>query len=493
MHKQVLILVAVLFLVAPATSQLYHEIDLEESYYTLNSSVGLECSGNCPVNSWNLEWNIPDNAEVISVRDSMGEIEEYSVQNGKISLSTNSGPRRQSETVQMVFNVSEPAEEVHNGLYKTEISLPGFSERKTDGFVRQSDIISGWTSYGFQTSYTNDTMKFSGEGPINLRVKHGKGERTKYYEFFGPYEDNTSKAYEISVGTTGLSQTFDRFPVAVLPSGDYDDQINSWSAGEYVSGSMVMRQGLETDFMPVLAHETVHGLNDRELNWDETRSSYFDEGTAKYVEFLTRLKIMSDEGQEAVKPPGELFGDRSRWDPDPNDQVYQEVPPKGDRDELWNYYRQDRDFMKTWSTSDSNNRDFGYAYSELIIRNYVVENNSTVRELYRNLSVNRKVSDPEEKWQVFSQHLDMRPCKSNSREEFDQCLEEINDYEYSVYTAQPSGEREDIELDKVRVPEARFESQEYNMDRFLYELQMALQHLRNVLQDIFFSLIRAFL
>ena len=493
MHKQALLLVAVLFLVAPATSQIYHEIDVEENYYTLNSSVGLECSSNCPVNSWNLQWNVPDNAEIISVRDSIGEIEEYSVQSGKISLSTNTGPRRHSETVQMVFNVSQPAEEIYNDLYKAEISLPGFSEKKTDGLVRRDNIISGWTNYGFQTSYTNDTMKFSGQGPVTLRLKYGEGEKTDYYEFFGPYEENTSRAYEVSVGTTGLVQDFDRFPVAVLPSADYDEQINSWSAGEYVSGSMVMRQGLESDFVPVLAHETVHGLNDRELNWDETRSSYFDEGTAKYVEFLTRLKIISDEGQEEVKPPGELFGDRKRWDPDPNDQVYQEIPPKGDKDKLWNYYRQDRDFMKTWSTSDSSNRGFGYAYSELVIRNYVVENNATVRELYQDLSVNRKISGPEEKWEVFSQHLNMEPCNSDSREEFNRCLEEINDYEYSVYTAQPSGEKKDIELDKVKVPEARFESEEYGMDRILYEVQMALQHLRKVLQDIFFSLIRAFL
>ncbi|MFB6115006.1 MAG: hypothetical protein ABEK04_01845, partial [Candidatus Nanohalobium sp.] len=202
------------------------------------------------------------------------------------------------------------------------------------------------------------------------------------------------------------------------------------------------------------AHETVHALNDRKLKWDTTSSSYFDEGTSRYVEFLVRKKLYG-EGR-IDKPPRELFGDQIRFDPDPTDNYYSTLPPKGSAERLWNYYQKDKEFMKYWNPFEASavTRPFGYAYSELVIRNYVARTNGTLRGLYSKLDVQQEISDPEKKWRVFSQYLDMTPCEYDSRERFNQCLETINSYNYTVYSAEPNfswGGQLDIE--KLEVPE----------------------------------------
>lgn len=215
-----------------------------------------------------------------------------------------------------------------------------------------------------------------------------------------------------------------------------------------------MRQDLGDEFLPVLTHETVHALNERKLNWDDTSSSYFEEGTSTYVEFLVQKKLYGDERID--RPPRELFGEDVRFDPDPTDNYYNTLPPKGDADVLWGYYQNDEDFMKQWNPFDSppEYRSFGYAYSELVIKNHIVNANGSVRDLYSQIDVDREISDPEEKWSMFSEHVDLTPCKHETREEFDECLENINSYNYTVYSAEPSQTVEgNLDVRRLEVPE----------------------------------------
>lgn len=464
-----------------ATADVYHEAEVSEEGMLLNTSIQLECENNCPVNKWSLTWQLPDSAEVIGVKDSIGEIDDYTVENDRIQITTNSGPKRRNETVLLQLNVTEDSEEIYNGLYQRRISLPGFSGEETSGVIRAENLISGWKSYGFETSYANSSMKFQGEGPVNLRVKFGEGTETDYYTFFGDYTGNVSQAYEISIGTTGLEQDFERFPVASMPSDVYNRTANRWSAGEYLGGSMMIRQGLGDDYVPVLAHETVHGLNDRELNWDRTSSAYFDEGTSEYIEFLVRKKLSAENRD--VRPPGEVFGEDVRWDPDPNDRRYSLIPSSGDRDELWQYYQNNRDFMKSWSSSDSAYRSFGYAYSELLIRNYV-SNGSQLSELYQSLDVDRKIEDPDEKWSIYSEHLDMRPCDYESRQRFNECLDEINEHDYSVYSAKPSRNSTSLTVRKLEVPENSFRQDSNPVDGLKYQLSGLADYFRELFRNL---------
>ena len=480
MSKPLLLILLLVTFSFAATADVYHEAEVLEEGMLLNTSIQLECESNCPVNKWSLTWQLPDEAEVTGVQDSIGDIEDYTVQDDRILFTTNSGPKRMNETVLLQLNVTENSEEIYNGLYQREISLPGFRGENSSGVIHADNLISGWKSYRFETSYTNSSMKFQGEGPVNLRVKFGDGNETDYYTFFGDYTGNTSQAYEISIGTTGLEQDFKRFPVASMPSDVYNQTANRWSAGEYLGGSMMIRQELGGDYVPVLAHETVHGLNDRELNWDRTSSAYFDEGTAEYVEFLVRKKMNSEDRE--LRPPGEVFGGDVRWDPDPGDGRYSLIPSSGDREELWEYYQNDRDFMNSWSSSDSAYRNFGYAYSELLVRNYISEGNR-LSELYRGLDVDRKIEDPEDKWDIYSRHMEMRPCDHDSRQRFDRCLDEINDYDYTVYSAKPSYNSSNLTVRKLDVPERSMRQQD-TVEGLKYSLSDFFSYVSSFVDDM---------
>lgn len=457
MGKKLVILSLLVFLTSASAAEVFHSIDAGEEEVRLNTTLELDCrqgGSNCPVNSWRLSWNLPENSQVISVEDSYGDIEDYSFQENELKFSTNSGPRRTTETVKIRARIDSGAEEIHKGLYKRNINLAGFPGEKTQGIVSNPGIISGWTGRKFQESFTDRNMSFTGTGSTSVRINFGQGNRTEYYEFFGGNPENTSLAYEISVGMTGLTQPFQRFPVALMDPDNYEDSVVSWSAGEYVGGSFRMRKNLEDDFLPVLAHETVHGLNERQLKWDSTSSTWFDEGTAKYVESMVQLHL---RGKERTR---RLFGE---------DTVYYErrdgtryritAPSSGNPDELWSYYQQDSNFMKDWSPGRyPEQRSFGYAYSELVIRNYVVNQNRSLRDLYREINPGREIKSTEEKWELLSQHLNPEPCNYGERERFESCLERINSYDYEIYRASDikrSSRTLELEPLEMKQPEQR--------------------------------------
>lgn len=454
MRKLFLVFSVILFLgFATANLQeVQYSVDADEESLEMNTSIYMSCSSTCT----GLKWSIPENAEVLFVRNSRGEM-DYDLEDSQVSIPGSRAGGRDNETIRIGMKVDEDAEEIYEGLYQRRVSMPSFKDVKTTGFVRSEDLISGRIGFRFDYSFSEDEMIFSGEGPTNLRFKFGEGQETRYFEFFGSKPENIDSAYEVPIGVLGFQQRFSRFPVAVMTDSDYDSAVNEWSAGEYVGGGIKIREpeSIETGFAPVLAHEVVHGLNDRKLNWDQTQSSYFDEGTSKYVESLLRKK-MYNEG-ETNRKNGELFGEKKEYRIKKDGQRYiYTVPPKGDKEVLWNYYQEDQDFMKTWSAfnaPDSETRSFGYAYSELIIANYVAREDGSVSELYKDIQVNKKVETPEEKWQIFSENLDMTPCKYEDRERFENCLDEINEYNYPVYSAQPAqGQSQSLQIDRLEVP-----------------------------------------
>lgn len=505
--RKILIFLAVLMVLAPASGQVFHEIQSDEDSAQVNTTIRLSCEDDgdqCPVNRWKLSWNLPEDAEIISIRDSLGEIDDYRKTGQQLSITSNSGDRRRSETIEIVMDIQRPAEEINKGLYKREFSLSGFRGGRTSGYLRNDNIISGWTGYGFQPVFRDDNMTFRGQGSSRFRINFGEGNETEYYEFFGGNPKNTSLAYEIAVGMTGLIQDFDRFPVALMSEEKYENSVVGWSSGEYVGGSFRMRKGLGDEFLPVLAHETVHGLNDRKLNWDQTSSTWFDEGTSKYVESMTELKL---DGRDRAR---NLFGEDVSYTERRNGTRYRiTLPSKGDRESLWDYYERDGDFMKYWNPSGyPDSRSFGYAYSELVIKNYVAHQGGSLDELYDKIDPGRKINSSDEKWNFYSQELDTTPCKYEDRERFEDCLDEINNYEYKVYRAvSPEKNIQDSGIEPIDVPN-KTEEKEGNVidlgknstplnDSGIYRktvetdgFQRVISTLNSII-DYFFSLIRS--
>lgn len=493
MKKKFLVVSLFLLMAGSASAnQVYYEMNVAKDTIDMNTTIKLECEDDCPTN-WQLSWTLPKDAEVRSVTNEGREVEDYTVENGGIVVKSHSDGRRDAETFKIQMVVDREAEEVYDGLYKREFSLRSFKGAETTGVVHVEDFLSGWTGHGVETSIEGNNLSFRSEGPLNLRVKFGEGFETEYYEFFGDEPENISIAYTVPVGTTGEQLKFRKLPVAILPGWIFNETVSPWSAGEYVGGAAKMREGLKDDFLPVLAHETVHALNDRKLKWDSTSSSYFEEGTSRYVEFLVRKKLYGEERIE--KPPREVFGESVRFDPDPNDNYYSTLPPKGSKERLWAYYQEDREYMKVWNPFEASKvtRPFGYAYSELMIRNYVVRQDGSVRELYGNLSIEREISDPQEKWELFSSRIDVTPCKYESRERFNQCLEEINDYNYTVYSAEPdfSGGSQ-LDIEELEVPDREKPERNGTGDMDLELRPEETDSLRKVLNGLVEVLVRTF-
>ncbi len=446
--RKLLFLLSLLFLATAVSGQVQYQVDTDEEKILKNTTVKLDCSNTCP----GLSWSLSSGEKVLHVRDGQGEISDYDVNGDELDIPGRRFARQEERVLEIRTRIDREAEEIHEGLYKRTVQFSGFPDEETSGMIKSPKLLSGRVGFGFDMSFEDREMRFQGEGPVNVRLKSGEGYDTRYFSFFGDRPGDTEMAYEVPVGTTGLVQDFERFPVAVHTDESYDLNINDWSSGEYVAGSIQIRdqESLGGKFLPVLAHEVVHGLNDRELTWDQTSSSYFDEGTATYVEFLMEKKLYR-EG-ERDRPPRELFGDAVRYRE--GRHVYR-VPPRGDSDQLWNYYQDEQDFMKYWNAHDSegDTRSFGYAYSQLIIRNYISRMNGSLQDFYRELEVDQKVEDPEVKWEIYSGHLDMTPCDYDSRGKFEGCLEEINDYDYPVYSAEPDRDTKQLEIERLEVPE----------------------------------------
>lgn len=470
--KKFLIAALITLLTFQAAAQVHYSIEANESVALINSTVEMECDRSCP----GLTWLKPDGAEVTEVRDGDGPV-EYTENQESVKIEGEFSSK-DTRVLRITMREENYAEEIHSGLMKATFRLSGFENQETSGRIHVENLISGKTGYGFTESFENESMNFRGEGPVNVRVKFGDGFETRYFSFFGQKVSNVSSAYEIAVGTTGIVQRFDRFPVAVLTDQEYDEKLNEWSAGEYVDGAIQIRspeafeqRNSASSFEAVLAHEVVHGLNDRLMDWDSTRSSYLDEGTSKYVEMLVNRKRYS-EGLTDNKPPN-LFGEEQRYEVEKNGKRYiYTVPSRGDREQLWNYYQENRSFMKQWNAFEASEstRSFGYAYSELIVRNYVASNNS-LRELYDELDIQQRVDDPETKWRVLSERIDLTPCSYNSRERFEACLENVNSYDYPVYTASPEPGRNTVEVEEIRLPNRTSTTGEVTGTGFLSFLQ----------------------
>lgn len=481
--KKFEIFFVLLLMISLGAGDVYHDIEADSEDVEMNTTVELECEDDCPVSSWSLTWTVPEDSEVLNVTAEKGGVMDWERSGQNVRVTTEIAVPSDSEKIGIRLRLDRSADEIHDGLYRRQFSLPSFEDVNTSGEVRVENLSSGRISYGFETAYTNDTMQFQGQGPAILRIKFGDGEDTRYFEYFGESRGALIEAYEIPLGMTGLQQEFDRFPVAVLPDKKYNETLNQWSAGEYFNGVIRLRQSLDEDFKPVLAHEVVHGLNDRALNWDETGSSYFEEGSSRFVDHLVRQKMYREE--ETEKPPRELFGDSVRYDTEPGDGYYRQLPPRGDREQLWRYYQEEMDFMKDWTPSEApeEQRGFGYAYSELMVRYYVMNNNS-LSEIYGEVDPGKEIESVEEKWGEFSEVMETRPCDYEDRERFDQCLDRVEDHDYQVYSAEPVEKSSNLDVRKVEMPEKT----EENVTETLSTVETGAQ---NIFQRFFDSILGA--
>ncbi len=449
MKTKLLLLLSLLMLPAVA-AQVSYDIETEAETANISVDILLDCNRfNCP----ELTWGKPSDYRLVNITDANGKIENYDENSEQVVADTGSPIEGQEKVVTLNFRTDKEADEIYDGLYRRRLSLSGFSDESMQGTVYSQNLSSGDVGYGFQSSYSDKRFNFTGQGPVNIDVNFGSGMETDYFIFYGEEPGfDTEEVYEISVGTTGLVQSYERIPVAIMPSERYNQTQTKWSAGEYSSGSIRLRDAEDTSLKATLGRETVHALNDNLLDWDATSSSYMDEGTSEFVGYLfERRQVPVDERDGSVR---QIFGESVRVDKDPNDGYYTRIPSRGDKETLWNYYQGGADFMKAWKPGDSQYRSFGYAYSQLIVRHNLIEKNITLKEMYDYLEVDREIESAENKWQVLSEDLDLTPCKSESREEFNRCLEEVNDHSnFESFRAEPNRNQDNLVINDTETPE----------------------------------------
>ncbi len=399
---------------------------------------------------WSTRITVPSSAEIQSVRDSQGEVTSYSRTGDELSIESNAGPLRSHEvfTVEYVFDAEV---ESHGEFTVVELELVGFQDARDDvpdevtqaRITAEDDVLSWSPARGFGSAYGNDTLVYRGDGSSSVRVVVGEDDGVHdHYTVSGDHRlTEADDLYSTVPAALGFQPPVVSHPVVVLSDDRYDDEVNPWSAGQHRTGGLIfLRESLVEDgeVVSTLLHETTHSYNSFALAWARENPAWFGEGTAQHVEFLV------DRQRGDVR--AELFGEERREPatcPDGSDRCFRRVSPRGDPDELWRYYQDDDTRMLTWTSEDHRRRGFGYAFSELAVREYVHERDGeALHPVYRGLRKREgPVDDRERASEVVLDMMDhdLRPCDEGTREEFDACIDEVNSMDAVVPGFQGSG------------------------------------------------------
>lgn len=406
------------------------------------------------VNYWTTALEIPSSFSIISIGDSIGDIKNYDLSNSLLTFETNRGKAKDREVVTIEFTASGVIEKTYSPLKMFNLSLPGFSDIRPDvpdevtnvRIMLDEKVMSVSHSFGFLSEISGNGVNLSGRGPTNIRVLYSNsGREYEHYVLFG--EGNISEADElfgIVPAVTGLAPPFERFPVVVLEDRDYERRLNDWSAGEYSGGMIFIKKSSlgKPELAPLVIHETTHGFNENVLRWSDRGVIWFDEGVAEYAEFVAG-KVLG------VRQP-EIFGEAVTYR---KGNIIYTLPSRGTSGELWDYYINDRDFMETWTPKQQQTRVFGYAFSELVIRDYVLYNGPEAlhKVIGRLLDITEPSVSPEESTGIILGIMgsDMRPCFSSQKSSFESCLERVNAMEPEIPESITVRNRPNINIDDI--------------------------------------------
>ncbi|MFP4116939.1 MAG: hypothetical protein ACLFQ8_01395 [Candidatus Aenigmatarchaeota archaeon] len=459
---------------APSAASVIHRVDIQGDEITVNSSFVTETDE--PTGGTKVTLRQDGDMEIISVESSSGEA-SYTDRNGSLVLETDSTFPRKEHSVKVRWRPKQGIRQSFEGLRRLDFGLFGFEDEETKAVVQSPDILSWHEPLSFRSQYFNKSLRFEGEGYLLISgYMSDEGRTTDTYYYSGNH--NLSVVEELVPlveYVTGTLNPHERIPVVFLGDEAYNEEFTEWSKGTYETGGLVVvRDSLQgTDRISTVLHETVHGFNSRALKWDETKTDYYDEGMAKFVELLVSEAMNS--------PRAEIFGEEVIFEE--NGSRYR-LPPRSSEEELWSYYREEEDWIKHWSPRRgefSEAREFGYALSELIVRNKVEEEGvESLQDLRRKLSqVERRIEDHEEKAELMEQWIDLRPCYSENRSEFEACLDNVNDQSFDLEEMNLNhtfeDDREEIEIEERVVEEVDASGQiELFFENFLRNVERAL-------------------
>lgn len=381
------------------------------------------------ITRWDVFWILPDNSKILDIKDDKGEIEDYSIDGNNLRFLTNTD-RSNTKKVFINFLIENVVDDKFKPVYSVDLSLPGISNEITIVNFKTNGLISGHASFNFSEKYENSYAELIGYGPINLRMFFSS--EGKFYNNYIGFDNFSLSAadelYPIIQSVTGIDLPFKRFPVKILSDEKYNEIAKSWSSGTHLTGGLILikESTMKTENnASIIIHETIHGYNSKVFSWQEANISWFDEGMGKFVEHL------ADKQLGNIEP--EIFGGGIIYSTKGDKFI---LKSKGDREKLWNYYKNNENFIETWNLNQDNNRDFGYAFSELIIRDFVKKRGiEGLRLAYKYiLDVDHVVNNSEEFNYILlkAMNYDLRPCYPNDRSKFETCLNDVNKLEIFI-------------------------------------------------------------
>ncbi|MCX2819035.1 hypothetical protein EGH25_06680 [Haladaptatus sp. F3-133] len=392
---------------------------------TVEAEVSLELTSDEPINYWRAEVGLPDGARVESVTDGLGEIDGYETGGGTLGFTTNTGVARRTETVTVEYVVENATVRRYaDGRLRTvDVGFVGFgngnAQETTARVTAEETVLSTSYADGFDVDVTGDGAVYDGEGASTVRVAVGGYGGYENYAVYGDADlSEADRLYGMLPGVFGFESTAYRHPVVVLNGTRYDDVAEGWSDAQHRTGGVTLLRGSAPDHTSSVLHETAHAYNAEALAWTDATVGWFEEGTARYVEFLADRR--RGETRRAL-----FAGDRIRNG--------SRVAPVSSVDALLDYY-EDGGFMRVWNpVHDSENRRFGYGFSELVVRSYVEENGATaLRRTYDHLlSTEGDAATAETASGVILDAMGddpdiLRPCEAPSRNATIDCLRGVN-------------------------------------------------------------------
>lgn len=404
-----------------------------------------------------ISWRLPEGTEIDSITDSSGSV-DFSRDGSLVTFKTEIPAEQDREVVEIKGEIQDVVKEQYRELDLARLQLSARNDTTQVQVSTDRMILSEASSFGFDTALGNDSANYSGKGPVNLRLAiSDAGTMYENYALFGP--GNISVAddlYWVPAAVTGFLPQVNRHPVVVLPDREYNETVDRWSAGQYRTGGLIFIRNttLQGDRVTgVLLHEVMHAFNAEALAWSEADRAWFDEGTSKYVEWLVNEK-------GGVKT-AEIFGQPVTWRQGISRYT---LPPRKTPEHLWQYYQEGHDFMERWKVTDARvDRTFGYAFSELVIRDYVRNKGAAaLRPVYSEfLDLNTERKHPVRDVEKSNDRIlsimgtDLQPCKAGSKEVVGDCLDKVNGMEPEIPAlGELKGETRTVEITPIQQPEA---------------------------------------
>ncbi|PIU20875.1 MAG: hypothetical protein COT15_05260 [Candidatus Diapherotrites archaeon CG08_land_8_20_14_0_20_34_12] len=412
-------------------ASLNYDVNLIENNAEVNMQIEL-ISENA-ANVFQSKMQIPETAGIISIKDSGGEIKDYTLNEGELTFKTNYSIAKEKEIADIKMKWPDIVDKSYFGLNCSKLSFSGIKDTETTVDIEGNKIISFEASAGFDTYYSENKITVKGEGPVNIYLCYSdKGLYFKHYVLFGETVNlsETQDYFDIIPLVLGIMPAFSRFPIVVMNDEDYAKEVNEYSQGTHMPGGVLIvkrslfddKQGATNEGIITAIHETVHSFNELAFRWNNTKSSFFDEGIAKMIESIALKKA----GAYNAK----LFYGEVQY-AEGNKLIT--LLPKGDVEDLLDYYVNDRTFMIDWDPSISDKRAFSYGYGELYAKKYVMDHGLyELQKAYREFVEIKESMDSEGKvYDKINAVLGVteQPCYLKSLQALKDCLNNANAYD----------------------------------------------------------------